>query len=121
MLSNEQIESKFNRITVELSGIKLQIRRIVDDLNNKIDANDLNRNITTLKALIDTQSSLISDVENRLSKVVLPEETRYYLKEGEVASFQSNLNTMKAMLANMDKMYKNIVAFQSNLINSNSF
>jgi uncharacterized protein YukE len=118
MLTTEQIASKFNNIDLKLEGFKNQLERMNNDLSNKANLTDLSRGLEELKELIRSTASTVQQLEQRLSKVLLPEETRMYLAEGEVQSFQSNFNALKAMMTKFDKLYKNLVAYNSNLTQS---
>lgn len=120
MATLEQLETKINNLTNNYTAVKDQLNKITTNLNTKIDNSDLLRNIEELRGLINDCNTSISTLENKLAKIILPEETRYYLKEGEVSSFQSNFNTLRAMMSHLDQLTKNIIAYQTNLGNSNS-
>ena len=114
MLTTDQIESKFESLDTKIKGIVSTIERMSADLSNKTNNANLNRSISELKELIRQNAIAIQDLNNKLSMVILPEQTRMYLDGGEVQSFQSNFNTLKAMMVKFDKLYNNLVAFQSN-------
>lgn len=120
MSTIEQLETRINKLSSDQTAIKDQLNKITTNLNTKIDNSDLLRNVEELRGLINDCNTTIAMLENKLSKVILPEETRYYLKEGEVSSFQSNFNTLRAMMSNLDQLTKNIISYQTNLSNSNS-
>lgn len=115
MLTNEQIEAKLNSIDARLKGITVVLDRMNTDIASKTNLTDLNRSVEELRELIRANSILINSLEEKLTSVILPEETRYYLSQGEVATFQSNFNALKAMMNKLDKLSKNIVAYQANL------
>jgi hypothetical protein len=115
MLTTEQIESKFNILDIKIKGLTIQLERMNNDLSNKTNLTDLSRSINELKELIRTNAVVVQKIEEKLSKVILPEQTRFFLNEGEVENFQSNFNTLKAMMTKFDKLYRNLVAYQSNL------
>lgn len=115
MLTTEQISSKFNNLDIKLEGIKVQLERISNDLSNKANLTDLTRGLDELRELIRETATTVQTLEQKLAKIILPEDTRLYLDEGEVQSFQSNFNALKAMMTKFDKLYKNLVAYQSNL------
>jgi len=112
MLTTEQIEAKFNAIDNKLKGFSILLNRMDVDISGKTNIADLNRSISDLKELIRSNASIIKSIEEKLTSIILPEETRYYLSQGEVSTFQSNFNTLKAMMNKLDKLYKNLVAYQ---------
>ena len=118
MLSNEQIEAKFNSLDSYNKALRTAMDRMSAELANKSNITDTNRNISELKDLIRQNSISIQALTDKLSKVILPEETRMYLDGGEVESYQSNFNTLRAMMVKFDKLYKNLVAYESKLSNS---
>jgi len=115
MLTTEQIASKFNNIDLIIKGFTVQLERFNADLSNKANLTDLTRGLDEIRELIRSTASTVQDLEEKLTKIILPEDTRLYLDEGEVQSFQSNFNALKAMMTKFDKLYKNLVAYQSNL------
>ena len=115
MLTTQQIASKFNNIDLVLKGITIQLERLNTDLSNKANLTDLSRGLEELRELIRSTASTVQVLEQKLSKIILPEDTRLYLAEGEVQSFQSNFNSLKAMMTKFDRLYKNLVAYQSNV------
>lgn len=115
MLTTEQIEARLNSIDIKIKGLILQLDRISAELNGKSNITDFNRTIREIEELIKSNAIVIQALEEKLSKVLLPKETRFYLEEGEVSNFQSNFNTLKAMMTKLDKLYKNLIAYQANL------
>lgn len=115
MLSTDQIETRLNNIDTKLRGIVVQIDRVNADLSNKVNIPDLSRSIEELRELIRVSAQTIQELEEKLTKIILPEDTRLYLAEGEVQNFQSNFNTLRAMMTKFDKLYKNLVSYQANI------
>jgi hypothetical protein len=113
MLTTTQIEARLNNIDVKIEGLTTQLERLNTDLGSKITTADLTRSYDELKELIRTNSITISEMEQKLAKVILPEETRFYLEGSEVSDFQSNFNSLKAMMSKFDKLYKSLVAYAS--------
>jgi hypothetical protein len=115
MLTNDQIQAKLNSFEQKLQGIIVILERTNAELLNKITSSTLNRTNEELRELIRVNAEEIGRLNEKLSKVLLPEETRFYLEAGEVEAFQSNFNTLKAMMVKLEKLYKNIIAYNANL------
>jgi hypothetical protein len=115
MLTNEQIEAKLNAINNRLLGLTTNLERTNAELLNKTNNSALNRTSEELRELIRQTAIDVNTLNEKLGKIILPEETRMYLDAGEVQDFQSNFNALKAMMVKFDKLYKNLVAYTSNL------
>lgn len=108
----DQLENRIINLEKKVQGIILNLERIVNELVSKVNSNDLSRTDALLRELILANSKMIDSLSSKLSKIILPEETRYYLDGGEVQSFQSNFNKLKGMMTQMDKLYKNLIAYE---------
>lgn len=115
MLTTTQIEAKLNNIDNKIKGIILRLDNQDITVSGKSTLADLNRMRTELELLIKDQATVLNNLETKLSKVKLPEETRYYLQEGEVKDFQANFNSLKAMMTSFKKMFESLTAYVSNL------
>ena len=113
MSTIDQLENKILNLEVKIKGIQSLLERTIADLSSKSSNADLSREDFTIRELISDVSKTVSELDSKLAKVILPEETRYYLEEGEVETFQSNFNKLKAMMIQFEKLYKNLVAFQA--------
>ena len=111
--TNEQLENKILVLETKIKGIIVTIERIASDLVSKSSGADLSRLDSQLRELITDVSSTVNNLDAKLTKVILPEETRYYLEEGEVTSFQSNFNKLKSMMIQFEKLYNNLVAYEA--------
>lgn len=107
------LETKVRSLEIIIRGLQEKIDELEKDLQARTYSSELIRTTKSLKALIKDNSELINDLEQKLSKIILPEETRYYLEEGEVAQFQSNFNRLRAMMVSFQKLYDSLVAYTS--------
>lgn len=110
-LSTNQLEAKIMALETKVKGLQSQINTLNTKLQGKANTSDLRGTEVIFKNLIKDNSSLIGDLEQKLAKVVLPENTRYYLEQGEVSQFQSNFNQLRAMMTSFRKLYDNLVAY----------
>ena len=76
--------------------------------------------VGTVQAMLDdvvTQSDAVADrvtiIENKLTKIALPSDTRYYMGEDELASLRSNINEMRVAKEELDKAKREIVVLLS--------
>lgn len=110
-LTTTQMETKLAALEKYISGLQQQINDLETNLGARALSTDLRRTETLLRNIVRDNSRLITTMENRLSKVILPEETRYYLDQGEVEQFQSNFNKLRAMMSKFEKLYNSLVAY----------
>lgn len=109
----EQLEDRIKDAENKIKALNLVYDRLSATVESKTNSSDLNRTSTELRELIAGTDNTVAQLNEKLSKVILPEETRYYLKEGEVAAFQSNFNKLKTMLIKIESLYQSVVAYES--------
>lgn len=114
-MTPEQMEVKLRKYETQLKAFKVVLERLQSQLENKSDSSDVGRIKSSIENLIQDNSSLINDNKEKLSKVILPSETRFYLEGSEIQDFQANFNKLKAMMIQFEKLYKNLVSYASNL------
>jgi len=114
-LTDSQIQIKLNILEKNISDISNLLSIMQDDINSRIHLSELSASAVELKSLISDNSNLIVNLQTRLAKVLLPDETRYYLEEGDVTSFKTNVSQLKAMMARFERLYNNLVAYSAQL------
>lgn len=113
--SNEQLTNENKVMRAQIEALQDLLAELKQDINSRPMLSDIDSSETNLEAQIRDNSTLINQLERQLSKVVLPEDTRYYLSQTEVADFRSNFGKLLAMIASFEKLYKNLVAYSANL------
>lgn len=114
-LTDSQISLKLNTLEKSISDLQFNISKLTDDISSRTMLSDLALQEAELRQLISDNSKLIVNLERRLAQVLLPEDTRYYLEEGEVNAFKSNFSQLKAMMTRFERLYNNLVAKISTL------
>lgn len=110
-LTSNQIESKLNTIERNVADLQNTISILKDDIASRTRLSDLQLTKSELEILIRDNANVIVDLERKLTKVILPESTQYYLEEGDVDAFKSNFSKLKAMLSRFERLYNNLVAY----------
>jgi hypothetical protein len=116
--TNEQLTLEFQQLKTLVDGISAQLYELKQNVNARPMRSDLSRSETILSAKIADNAALINEIEQKLSKISLPTDTRYYLEESEVGSFRSNFNKLLAMMASFEQLYKSLVAYSVNNVTS---
>jgi len=116
-LTDAQIAIKLNKNEKDIAGIQRTLGIMQDDINSRLHLSELSTMKLELEETIRDNAELIVDLQARLGKVMLPDDTRYYLEEGEVEAFKSNFSKLRAMLARFETLYNSIVAYVAQLRN----
>jgi len=106
----KQLSSNVNALSKEITDLK-------ENINGRTTLADLSRSEANIRSELKVVSTLVNKMEEKLSQVVLPADTRYYLDEADVSSFRSNFAKLLAMISDFEALYKNLVAYS---ISSNS-
>jgi len=112
--NNEQLTIELQQLKTQVNTLQSMIAEMKQDINSRTRLSDLSRMSQDLNDQIKGNSELISTIEQKLAKIALPDETRYYLTETEVSDFRSNFNKLLAMMTSFDQLYKNLVAYSAN-------
>lgn len=112
--TNEQLTTEIQALRTTVSVLQAQIAELNQNTNSRVRLSDLARTESTLDTKIKDVAELVVKLEEKLAKISLPEDTRYYLEENEVADFRSNFNKLLAMMASFEKLYKDLVAYSVN-------
>lgn len=119
--TNEQLTLELRRLRTQFDAIVQQFSELQQNVNSRPRLSDLGRSETSLKALIDSNSESINTLERQIGKVILPEDTRFYLSESEISDFRSNFSKLLAMMAQFETLYNNLVAYQSNVTGADNY
>jgi len=98
--------------TITLISNRLdQVSKILDTTAR---ISDLIKSESSTKETIKSISEVISKIEKKLATIVLPEDTKFFLDKDEVQNFRNNIQQLTAMMAAMEQLYKNLVAYTAN-------
>lgn len=106
----KNVEQNVNTLANIVATLERQLKTMVSK-SDMINSEEATRLLTTANA------EEIRKINTKLATIVLPEDTRFYLETSEVEAFKANFNRLQAMLAEVQALYKNVVAFT---VNSNS-
>lgn len=116
--TNEQLTNELKVLRTKVEALQDLLAELKQDINSRPQLSDIARSEASLNGKINDNAELINDLETRLSTVIVPEDTRYYLSQSEVADFRSNFAKLLAMISTFDALYKNLVAYSANLESS---
>jgi len=116
--TNEQLTLELQQLRTVVTGLQLSVAELTQNTNSRVMMSDLARSETNLNNKIKDLGEMIVKIEEKLAKISVPDDTRYYLEESEIADFRSNFNKLLAMLASYEQLYKNLVAYSVNNVNN---
>jgi len=110
-LSPRQMQADLEKQGQLIRSISKIIAELDQDVRTRPMVSDINTMYKELSKLVKDNSSIIQQLETKLAKIILPDQTKYYLEEGEVADFKSNFARLNAMMSKFEKLYSNLVAY----------
>lgn len=113
--NNEQLTNEIKILRDRYEALVAKVSKLQSDIDSKPKLSDLKTISDNLTRLIQVNSQDIANINVKLAKITLPDEPRYYLTQNEISSFQSNLAKLLAMMTSFEQLYKNLVAYSSNL------
>ena len=113
--SNALLTEELKLLKDQMATLQRSINELTQNVNARPKLSDLSRSEQESASSIRDNAELINQLELRLSKVVVPGDTRYYLLETEIASFRSTMSKLLAMMANYEKLYRDLVAYSANV------
>jgi len=112
--TNEQLTIELQLLKTQVTTLQSMIAELKQDVNSRVRLSDLARSMQNLDDQIKDNAALISTMEQKLAKISLPDNSRYYLESTEVSDFRSNFNKLLAMMSSFEQLYKNLVAYSVN-------
>ena len=122
-MSNITMQSLYNSI----ESLKTSINSLSSRVNTLENISGIYVTQSTqdmaIRQVNDTISDLnksIGDIENRLKKITLPEDTRYYLDESEITNFRKNFRQLRIMMTEVENSRQAMIKLLAryNLTNS---
>lgn len=114
-LTDAQISAKLNAMESQISDLQDTIATMQDDIDSRLQLSELQTTSLELQELIRDNANAINSLQRRLAKILLPDETRYYLEAGDVETFKSNFSKLKAMMSKFEQLYNNLVSYATQL------
>jgi len=112
-LTIDQLTIRLNSLEKDLNVLYTLYQNLKSDTDNNVKTSDLATSEASILSQVQDANKLINNLENRLSQISTPSETRYYLEEAEVENFRSNFNKLLAMMSEFQSLYNSLVAFSA--------
>lgn len=113
-LNNPDLSNQLELIKTDIATLKRQVANLEKLYGAAITTTELGLTEKTLKTLINNNGELINELQQKLALVILPDDTRFFLEKSEVEDFRSNFQKLAAMMADVEQLYKDMVAYLAN-------
>ena len=77
------LENTLKNMQRQIDTVQAQVKSLQELFGNSVSLSQLKLSEKRMKTLISSNAALITNLEEKLSLVSLPDETKYYLKESE--------------------------------------
>jgi len=104
-----EIIRKLSTLETRIKTSENKIRLIEGTLSICVRKSDLQIESSRLGTDIKNMSSVVTELETKLNKVYLPEDTKYYLDEDELRDLRNKIRQLNAILIRMSSLESTIV------------
>lgn len=110
-MSDQHIINKLVAIENQIAILKKEINNIQQMVSGKASRSNLLVTEKDINGKIRDLSDIVNKLDQKLTKIKLPEDTKFYLETVEIETFRSNMKQLLAMMASFEKLYQNLVAY----------
>ena len=112
MMENyNELTRRLTKIEGALINLSNRIDELASDMGKYATQGQLKTSEANTKNLINQNSRAINDIQQQISMVVLPENSRYYLTSKEISDFRSNYQSIIAMMGDAERLYQSLVSY----------
>jgi hypothetical protein len=107
-----------NRMIKLETAMKAQSARITlleNELGKYATQGHLKTSEANTKNIINQNSILINDLEQKLLTVSIPDDTKYYLSNTEIEDFRNTYRKLIAMMTDSERLYQSLIAYTATL------
>lgn len=114
------LENSIKTLSKQIKGLESRIKTLETNIKAYVLKSDLSSGTADLRDSVDSLNAAVQDIETKLQKIVLPEDTRLYLQESEVADFRAHFRQLRALAAEVERSRQAMIRLMSrfNLTNS---
>ena len=112
-MDSQQIQNKLIVLTNQIQQMSDELLVLKNDVKTRLKLSDQSRAMDDLNIKIKANSEDINKINQRLSTIKLPEDTRFYLGVDEIEAYRSTVAQLLAMMNDFKSLYNNLVAYNS--------
>lgn len=114
-----ELNNKINTLKERINELKNNYDVMQATLSICVRKSDLTSESTRLSNDITNMSDVITKLETKLAKVLLPEDTKYYLDEDELKNIRNKIRQMNALIIRLQELEKHVITTLNRDISSN--
>ena len=105
-----------------LDGIEGRLTSLENGVNVYVTASDLETRAVSIENDVADAQSAISQIDEKMVRISLPPDTRYYLEESEITDFRSNFRKLRTFMSDVERSRQSMVRLLAryNLTNSSA-
>jgi len=103
-----------NRMVKLETAVRAQSERIVlleNELGRYATQGQLKTSEANTKNIINQNSIIINDLQQKLLTIAIPDDTRYYLSNTEIEDFRNNYRKILAMMSDAERLYQSLISY----------
>lgn len=101
--------AKIKTLSNTVKGLQDDIRRIDGTLDIVARKSDLETEAIRLRSDLSNISSVVTTLNDKLNKITLPDDTRYYMGEEELRNLRNKIRQMNSLIVKLEDLEKTIV------------
>ncbi len=105
----------------EIEYLKNKLNSLENNLSLYVSNSEMEERLNQITTIMNDYNNVLGSIEEKLGKIILPEDTRYYLETSEITNFRDNFRKLRLMMSDLEKSRTSMIRLMSryNLTNSN--
>jgi len=114
------LQNSINSIRKDDEALLSRIKVIEDRLEVFATRSELLTEVNRINTSLEEFNCALIKVEERLKKIILPEETRFFLQESEITDFRNHFRQLRTFMAELERSRQAFIRLSArfNLTNS---
>jgi len=114
-MNNLDISNRMVKLETAVRAQSARITLLENELGKYATQGQLKTSEANTKNIINQNSILINDIEQKLLTIAIPSDTRYYLSNTEIEDFRDNYRKLIAMGADAERLYQSLISYTATL------
>ena len=114
-MNDNEINNRLWAIEQSIVETNKRIDMVISDMAKYATQSQVKLMEANLKNVINANSQAITDLQNKLNAIALPDETRYYLTKTEVEDFRTRYKMLIAMMSDAERLYQSIISYTAQI------
>lgn len=119
-ISTEALNNQIISLRTRVSTLENRMLDLEDKQTIFVTKSDLFAEVKNINNTVNDINEALATIENKLAKVFLPADTRFFLQESEITDFRNNFRQLRALSADLERSRQAFIKLSArfNLTNS---